>query len=43
MKDIFVGNGFGKSWGYLLLFSDILSLPDNGYMSDLRTFSNWFE
>ena len=42
MKDKFVAKDFDKNWGYLLLFSGIFSVPDNGYLSDLRIFSKCF-
>ena len=42
MKDKFVAKGFGKSWGYLLLFSGIFSVLENGYLSDLKIFPKCF-
>ena len=40
VKDKFGAKDFGKSWGYLLLFSGIFSVLDNGYLSDLRRFTS---
>ena len=42
MKDKFVAKDFGKSWGYLLLFSGIFSVLESGYLSDLRISSKCF-